>query len=315
MKTSKSRLLAMGMLYLIMAIPYAVALESSADSEAVSVTKLRFRKFGEAVQDLFFSVRLALTFSDESRLSLLENRNSVLQERQSAWVKSKQATMAQFKAGNLSVEQKQKILASIQAEHQGIIKEHVELMGDVADIEVKAKAKQEGDTAKRAKAVAQAFGKSQLRLGLNIGSISIKEKDDDETEFEFEEELEVEQNERKVITEAEAKEIVRAEMDVTPVDVRLETRNGETFYVVTGTEAKTSGSATLTKEYEVWVSNIGIITAVDFDISVHAEAIPGVKISEESEETAEAEADFEEESEVGARAEFKSKGKVKVSLP
>ncbi|MBI4209952.1 MAG: hypothetical protein HY544_00400 [Candidatus Diapherotrites archaeon] len=114
---------------------------ASAQAEAsVSAGGLRFRQFQEGVGDLFFNVRKALTFRQESKVQLLKDRNEKLRERQKEWLGSKSKAVSMARAGNISQDERKAIFGVLRDEHKAIIREHVESTSEIARLKAVASA-------------------------------------------------------------------------------------------------------------------------------------------------------------------------------
>lgn len=87
----------------------------------------------------------------------------------------------------------------------------------------------------------------------------------------------------KALVEASARtnaklKVVEKKLGFDTSSVTTETRNGETVYVVTGTETKTAGSYELTKSFNVVIeADTGLILSAD--MSAHFETITSVSAS------------------------------------
>ena len=118
----------------------AIQSNTNAEAKAVSVTDLRFKQIGQAFGDFAFHVKSFLTFDENAKIDLLQERNAEMNERQEAWLEVKAEAFEEFEGG-LSAEEKQDIEAMIQAEHEAIIKEHLRLTSEIREIQLKAKAR------------------------------------------------------------------------------------------------------------------------------------------------------------------------------
>ena len=75
------------------------------------------------------------------------------------------------------------------------------------------------------------------------------------------------------INSERAQIIVKDELDLDGSNVKTETKDGVTFFVVTGSEIESKGNVELQKDFEVWVSETGLITSVDYKTHLKAKAV------------------------------------------
>ncbi|MBI4177132.1 MAG: hypothetical protein HY516_02095 [Candidatus Aenigmarchaeota archaeon] len=236
---------------LVMTAPLAagqgINTSASTDVRAVNTLSLGLRQVGESFSDFVFRIKAILTFDERARLDLLKARNEEMKSRQHAWLKIKSDMLAQVKAGNLTAEEKQQVMKQVKAEHEAIIREHFGLTADMRKIQLKAKAHGRTELERSAEEEADEAEESDVSLGLNIGaelSIGVSEN----------------------VTADQAKTLVGEKLGFETADVRTETRNGTTFYVVSGTETSAAGNYTLKKGFEAWVrADTGMIHSLGMD--------------------------------------------------
>ncbi|MBI4175717.1 MAG: hypothetical protein HY518_00795, partial [Candidatus Aenigmarchaeota archaeon] len=149
---------------IVLSAPLGFA-QVSGSAGAISVFDLRLKQIGQAFGDFVFNVRAVLTFDEDAKLDLLEERNAQLQARQQTWVDVKAEAMTQFESGNLTVEEKKEIKETIQAEHEAIIREHLRLTAELKELQLNARARGNADLDERANVAANAAGRSGLSLG------------------------------------------------------------------------------------------------------------------------------------------------------
>lgn len=296
---------------LVFLLPFAVAEEAEASAEvstqAVSTNSLRLKRFVEGFNDIVFKVRAVMTFSQESKLELLKERNEDLKTRQRAWLEAKESVLAQFESGELSAEEKQKLLGEVQAAHRAIIKDHIEATSAVRALQLKAKAKGKAELEEEAEAAAEIAESSELSLGLNVpvkghkgvlGLVLKSEETSSDSSVEAE------------ITPSTASAVVKKELGLEATDVRTEIVDGTTFYVVSGTRSIQTAGVSLEKNFEAWVeAGTGLITSVRLDATVNAKSEAKVRAEEESGDEIEEEAsevETEEETEVESDASVSS---------
>lgn len=290
---------------LVFLLPFAVAEEVEASAEvsaqAVSTNSLRLKRFVEGFNDIVFKVRAVMTFSQESKLELLKERNEELKTRQRAWLEAKESVLAQFESGELSAEEKQKLLGEVQAAHRAIIKDHIEATSAVRALQLKAKAKGKAELEEEAEATAEIAESSELALGLNVpvkghkgvlGLVLKSEEASSDSSVEAE------------ITPSTASAVVRKELGLEATDVRTEIIDGTTFYVVSGTRNIQTAGVSLEKNFEAWVeAGTGLITSVRLDATVNAKSEAKVRAEEESDSEVETEEETEIESDEEAEVE------------
>lgn len=249
---------------LMMPLGFAQAnAQGEANTQAVSAFGLKLGQIGEAFGDFVFHVKSVLTFDEKAKIDLLKERNTEMKMRQQAWLETKAEALAAFESGDLSATEKQDILATIQAEHEAIIKEHLRLTGEIKKLQLKAMASGNADIESKAKAAAEASSRSGLSLGLLLNH-----KNGFEGEFEADQETEAELSHS--LTADEAKQLVTSKLGFEASSVTTEIRNGATVYAVTGAETETAGSFTLVKSFTAIVEpETGLITSVD--LSAHIE--------------------------------------------
>lgn len=256
---------------LVMMLPLAAAQEagisanSQASAQVVTAQKLKMRQFGESVEDFFFGIKAALTFNEESKVELLQDRNAELQSRQQMWVESKNAALAQFNSSDLTAEEKQEIMAEIQEEHHMLIREHIELTEEIREIEAQAKAEGNAQVEEKASAASSGFAQSRLGFGLDLAasitngnglSIIIGNGAD-----------------ATGITSDEAVAIVESELGFEASAVRTEVKDGARYYVVTGAKSESNNSLVVGSSYEAWVSaDTGMISFVSLVTMIEARA-------------------------------------------
>ena len=138
------QIIALTFVGLVFLMPIAFA-EASAQAQArsISVLDLRLKQIGEAFSDFAFKIKAALTFDNDTKLELLKERNAELKARQQSWVETKQEAMASFN-GNMTAKQKQSLLIVLQAEHEAIIEDRLELTEDMREVQAEAKAEGNG---------------------------------------------------------------------------------------------------------------------------------------------------------------------------
>lgn len=301
-------------------VPFASAetasANASADAQAVSVTSLKFKKLGESFGDFVFSLKAAFTFSQEAKLELLKKRNEDLKSRQKGWLELKANILGQFGNINMSAEQKQELLAEIQAEHKEIIQDHLTATAEIRQIQLSAKADGKADVEAKAEAAAEVAENSGLSLGLNLPlgldlGLTGKAKAKAGASVSAEENTETE------LTAEEAAIIVKQQFGFKSGEVRTETKNGVKFYVVTGHDMEVEGSYALTKDFEVWInSETGIVTSVNVDTSIEARTSINSEISSDADASIGINARGSVSSKSGsdADAEAKTKASVKVGI-
>lgn len=156
---------------LVLAMPVAFAqseAQAATEAETVSVFGLRFKQIGQGFSDFVFHIRAALTLDEKAKIELLKERNAEMQARQQAWIETKETALAQFRAGELSADEKREITGALQAEHEAIIKEHLRLTSEMRQLQLKAKARGDAALESRAAAAADASEESDLDLGLKL---------------------------------------------------------------------------------------------------------------------------------------------------
>ena len=267
------------MALLVMALPIALAQEAGLESnreDNVKITNkgLQFKQFKERLSDFVFKVKTKLTFNEEAKIELLKQRNEDMKTRQKEWVELKKQALVQFKSGEFNAEEKQKILANLQQEHQFLIKEHIRITSEIKDKEFESKSNGDAKIEKKAKEISAQVESSELSIGLGV-DVNINSETKSETK----------------INSEEAKTIVKTELDLEGTNVRTETKEGVNFFVVIGSEIQNKGNVELQKDFEVWVSENGLISSVDYtthlkaktevvsDINVKSKAKIGVDVS------------------------------------
>src|SRR3989344_1161466 len=247
------------MTLLVLALPIVSAQETEIKSNTeagaeITNTKLQFKQFKESMSDFVFKVKTKLTFNQEAKLELLKQRNEILKTRQHEWVELKKQALVQFKSGEFSAEEKQNILANLQQEHQSIIREHIRMTSEIKNKEFEAKSKGDTKIEQKAKETSDAVESSDLSLGLSA-DVGINTE-----------------TQTKINSEG-AQIIVKDELDLDGSNVKTETKDGVTFFVVTGSEIESKGNVELQKDFEVWVSETGLITSVDYKTHLKAKAV------------------------------------------
>ncbi|MBI2130135.1 hypothetical protein HYU10_00015 [Candidatus Woesearchaeota archaeon] len=249
-------------------IPIAIAegAKASADAQAITTNKLKFRKFGEAINDFFFKVKLTFAFDNDARLELLKNRNEELKERQQLWIGTKANALAQFNAANLSQEDKKSLLEEIQEEHTSIIQAHLQLTSEIREIQAQARAKGEAVLEQEANAASELMLDSKLGLGLDIaeaggnGMLGIIRK--------LELNGKAGEEAGTAITSQDALEIARSEFGIVG-SAREESKNGVKFFVVSGQENRSNPKFELERNIDVWIeASTGAIASVDLEAHV-----------------------------------------------
>src|SRR3989338_2688005 len=123
-------LLAAVVLMMPLSFAQSASAQGEANAQAVSAFGLKLGQIGEAFGDFVFHVKSALTLDEKAKVELLKERNAEMKMRQQAWLETKARALAAFESGNLSAGERRDILASIQAEHEAIIKEHLRGTGE-----------------------------------------------------------------------------------------------------------------------------------------------------------------------------------------
>ena len=253
-------IMALVMALLVMALPIVSAQETEIKSNTeasaeITNTKLQFKQFKESMSDFVFKVKTKLTFNQEAKLELLKQRNEILKTRQHEWVELKKQALVQFKSGEFSAEEKQNILANLQQEHQSIIREHIRMTSEIKNKEFEAKSKGDTKIEQKAKETSEAV-ESSSELSLGLGT-----------------DVGINTETQTKINSERAQIIVKDELDLDGSNVKTETKDGVTFFVVTGSEIESKGNVELQKDFEVWVSETGLITSVDYKTHLKAKAV------------------------------------------
>ncbi len=248
------------MFALLLSMPVSFAQSSEASANAVSVMDLRITQLGQGFSDISFEIRKAFSFSENGRIDLIEEKNEELKERQGYWLETKTKILSEIKSDSLESDQKKELIEIIRAEHQSIIKKHVELRKELAVIQANAMSESNEQVEAKAEAVAKLSEESDLKTGLDI-----------ENDIEISVSVNSNESDGKEVTEEEAKEIVEAKVGMKADEVRTEIKNENKFFVVSGEEIEESGDIATKKSFEVWVSAAtGVITSVDLDVSVES---------------------------------------------
>ncbi|MBI2085623.1 MAG: hypothetical protein HYT71_03880 [Candidatus Aenigmarchaeota archaeon] len=236
---------------LVLSAPLTVGqqVSTNTDIQTVSTVGLGFRQIGEAFGDFVFRIRAALTFDGDAKLDLLKARNDEMKTRQRVWLEIKNNLTEQLKSDNMTAEEKRQVIKYLIAEHEAIIREHLRLTADMWNVQLKARADKHNEIERSARIEAEYAERSSLSSGLNISG-----------------EVELNIGVNGDLTAGQAKALAQERLGFHATDIRTETRNGATFYVVSGSENSTAGNYTLKKGFEMWVrTNTGTIESLDLN--------------------------------------------------
>ncbi len=262
------------LVFLILMLPFAAAQEAGTEASAYAVAayKLKFRKFGEAIGDFFFKIKMVFASEDKTKIELLRERNDELKARQELWLETKAQALAQFNTTNMSQEEKKAILEEIQREHRAIIQNHLEITSQIRSIQAETK----GNIAieQKTNAIAETIVKSKLGLGLDIASDTkagnmlglIKKFEAKKTSAYG----------NSDINAQGAIEIAKTQMGIKATEIREESKDGTMFFVVSGIESHSDANIALERNVEVWIeASTGTIASVD--VEAHIERRNDVK--------------------------------------
>lgn len=275
---------------LVLTMPFAVADEGTADAkadaQAVSTLDLRLKQAGQGFSDFVFHVRAFLTFDEKAKVEMLKERNAELRARQDAWLETKASLLGNSR--NLTAEEKQEIMAAIQAEHEAIIENHLKATEKIREIQLKAKAR--GDAELESSAEAAAESDARLFAGLNGADSMLKLK------------LRARGEGKANVTAEQAQQMVEKRFGFEETTVTTVTEDGRTVFVVTGNETVAEGRFVMTKQITVKIdAETGTVISADFTAHFETVATGNVSSSAGAESEAEAEVASEIESSTSAQ--------------
>jgi len=237
----------------IVAMILLLATAASAQAE-INSSSLKLRQIGESFNDLFFNLRNAFTFSDESRLELFHERAEELQIRQGSWLKSQKDAGEQYMMGVISAEERDDVFNIIKDEQERLMNDHTHLALDVDRIRVEARDEGNLEVVEKARTVALSIQVSHDGLNDTVNdsnfpiiiSNSLPASIQDESQQD--------------ITSDEARIIADSHFGFSDSVIESE-RNGHHVFIVVGDEI-TDGAR---RHYELWIDRSGNINHIEIN--------------------------------------------------
>lgn len=264
------------------------------ETQVITEGELQRTRMQEEVGDFFFSVKHFFTVDDKKELQLIQERNEELKARQQEWVEIKQEVFAQIENDNIAETEREAIIEEVQAAHEDIVVEHVELIEKADEIKGEATAEGNVEVAMAAESTVEVLQESQIQEGVITDAdatamieINISVSDDENTSV-------VDNTTQDMLTPFEAQTLAENEFGFEADSVMTETKDSVEYYVVTGREEETIDGVYTVKEYTVWIDAYsGYITDVSYSTEAESDEGDASVVIEEHVEGSSAEASSE----------------------
>ncbi len=221
---------------LLLTMPLAFA-----QSNAISVSSLRFKMMGEAFGDFAFNVRSLFAFDAQAKVQLIHERNAEMRSRQQAWLQLK-ANMS----ANMTQDERKQFIGMLQDEHRAIIKDHLEMTSRIKSLQIDARSRHDEKIEKEINESED----DELATGLNMTGVN-----------------------GTAVTQVQAAAFVKGAFGIEPSNVTTTTENGVTYYVINGQKTERQGSYDVEKSFDVKIeADNGALVSANLDASARVAA-------------------------------------------